>query len=160
MRSYEQLYELRDTLPMKNLPSSNWSDTSGWWLAEAIDEVTRQEAARVIQSSEFISASLDESDGRMSVHVYTVTETFEHRHMFVGLPRIVGKPDAANLTALFHNSLTEAAELPENDLRSKLTCIAADGAAVLQGDLNGLIARVQRELPMLWAIIAAHTSCS
>ena len=37
LKSYEQLYELLNTLPKTNLPSSNWSDTSGWRIAEAID---------------------------------------------------------------------------------------------------------------------------
>ena len=108
-----------------------------------------------------ISASLDESDGRMFVHVYTVTESFERRHVFVGLPKIVGKPDAENLTALFIGYLMDDAKLTKAELRQKLACIAADGAAVLQGDISGLIARVHRHYaPLAVAIIAAHTSCS
>ena len=102
-----------------------------------------------------ISASLDKSDGRMFVHVYTVTESFERRHVFVGLPKIVGKPDAANLTALFIESLMNDAQRSETELRRPFACIAADGAAVLLGDIDGLIARVHRQ----YAPLAVGNHC-
>ena len=78
----------------------------------------------------------------MSVHAYTVNSQFEREHICIGLPRIEGKPDASNPTQTFLNTLETSGSLDSATLARKLVCIAADGAAVLQVKLNGLIKRV------------------
>lgn len=145
MKTYEQLHQLLSVLPMRELSNSNWSDTSGWRIAEALDEIVRREGARRIAAADVFAASLDESDGRMSIHCYIATETFEREHVFVGLPQIQCKPDASHLTPLFMSTLMSSTGLSSDAVKRKLYCIAADGAAVLQGEFSGLITRVRHE---------------
>ena len=91
-----------------------------------------------------IGASLDEPDGYMSVHAYIALPDFSRRHIFVGLSSIKGKPNPENLTALFLSALKTEGGLSATDIKRKLVCIAADGARVLQGEVSGLIARMQQ----------------
>ena len=91
-----------------------------------------------------IGASLDESDVYVSVHAYIVLPDFSRRPIFVGLPSIKGKPNAENLTALFLSALKTKGGLSAADIKRKLVCIAADGGRLLQGEVSGLIARMQQ----------------
>jgi hypothetical protein len=95
----------------------------------------------LLRDNDFLGASPDESEGHMSIHMYLVDEQFERRHVFIGLPKIHGKPDGVNLSKLFIDTLSEKASLSKTDLCHKLVAIAADGACVLQGQLSGLIVR-------------------
>ena len=79
----------------------------------------------------------------MSVHACTVNSRFEREHVFIGLPKFEGKPDASNLCRTFLNTLATSGGLDAATLAQKLLCVAANGAAVLQGQVNGLIKRVQ-----------------
>ena len=108
----------------------------GWniYSAEAIDEGLRQHRCKILHGSTYIGGSLDESEGCMYVHAYIVNSQFEREHIFIGLPRIEGKLDASNLCQTFLNTLVTSGRPDSATLAQKLVCIAADGAAVLQGE--------------------------
>lgn len=161
MLAYEQQYELLKALELPNLGTglgsrSGWSDSTGWTLCEAISEVTRESQAATVQSSPYVAASMDESCGLMSIHCYVVMPGFQRKHVFVGLPKIQGKPNADNLRKLFLSTLREKVGLTADIIKHRLVCIAADGASVLQGELSGLITRIKAaDAPF---IIANHCS--
>jgi hypothetical protein len=156
MTQYEQLPHLLRELPGPGLPTSNWSDTSGWRIAETLSEIVRREGADRIKSADMIAASLDECEGRMSLHVLIIDVDFQRPHIFVGLPDITKKPDANNLTQLFVDTLVQSADCTLSEIKRKLACIAADGAAVLQGELNDLIARVKQS----YAVFVVGVHCA
>jgi hypothetical protein len=120
MTQYEQLPHLLRELPVPGLPPSNWSDSSAWRIAEALSEIVRREGADRIKSADMTAASLDESEGRMSLHAYIIGVDFQRQHIFVGLPEITQKPDANNLTQLFVDTLVQSADCTLPEIKRKL----------------------------------------
>lgn len=81
----------------------------------------------------------------MSVHLY-YTENWAQKSVLAGLPVIIGAPNAANLTSLLLETVGNFGDLSNEQLARKVVMMAADGASVLQGHLNGVIVRVQEEV--------------
>ena len=108
IKAYGEFYDLLSNMQIPELSSRGWSDATGWNYAEAIGETLRQHQCKILHGSAYLGASLDESEGFMFVHAYTVNSQFEREHIFIGLPRIEGKLDASCLRSYAMLSLASS----------------------------------------------------
>jgi len=150
MVAYEQQRELNEENGLPNLAAMHWSDNAGWDIAESLDLVVQSKAVEFILNARFLSFSLDEStdvshQSRMVLHIYALRD-WQRIPVFVGLPRVLGSPDAANLTDLAINTLKDRLKMTDQHLSSKTVMVACDGASVLQGRVNGLVQRVRQDV--------------
>eukprot|EP00798_Chlamydomonas_sp_ICE-L_P008015 gene8015-1245_t len=150
---YEQSYSLFQSLPIVDqdqLTSSRWSDTSGWTIAEALDQVMLAVLRRRIAEADYISVSMDESTAIdhlqfMSVHLHVLGPfTWEREPFFLKVHKLaVLSCNAEILAAALIQVLETTAGLSKGQLARKLVNISCDGAAVLSGLRSGAIQRLR-----------------
>lgn len=146
MLLYEELQDLFKHIKMPGMLRHR-SDTAGWEMATALDQVLQARVEELVSSASFLAFSLDESmdaghHSRMVLHIYFVRD-WQRVCIFVAIPRVKGAPSAAALTDLAVSTLLGRLGMSAQELRDRLVMVAADGAAVLQGVHSGLIKRVQ-----------------
>jgi hypothetical protein len=74
---YESMKKLFDFIQMLNISQHDWNDTNAWAMAECMYELVLNKTCFVVQTTKFISISVDEvmttdCQCRISVHVYVV----------------------------------------------------------------------------------------
>lgn len=135
----------------------HWSAKSGWALAEAFDAVIISHMKSKIKECRYIALSLDETtdisrDQQMSVHVYAVNEHFQRFSWFVHLHKLSGAR-ADQLKDALLSVVATYLDMGVQQLAAKLVCIAADGASVMQGCKQGLIATLASICPYVFLML-------
>jgi hypothetical protein len=62
------------------------------------------------------------------------------------LLQVLGSPTAANITALWTNSLTKVSGMTVDNLKCKVISISTDGASVMTGEHNGVVRKLRDTL--------------
>ena len=88
----------------------------------------------------------------ISIHVYVVKD-FVCVPMLLTLERVTGGAGSDNLTTVLVEALQQLGGLTLEQIRDKLLCFGADGAAVFHGVRGGVTVQLQREFsPFLLAV--------
>jgi hypothetical protein len=150
MLAYEDTKELLTVLQTPNVQKLGWSARTGWSIADCMHTVLVKRLAECALQLETLSVSCDESttdagESRMSVHLHVVSN-YQRKPILAGLPVINEPPNAENLTKLLLCTVMTFSGLTAHQLASKLITIAADGAAVLQGEHTGVITRAFQQV--------------
>jgi hypothetical protein len=134
----------------------HWTTRAADELSDAIDAVLLETLQTTIQQKRFLSVTCDEvtaANGQslMSVHVY-YCHRWQRVHAFAGLPKIEGNQTAQVLLTVLVDALKGRLALTSSDLQHKLMQFACDGAAVLQGQYNGVGVRLQELCPFMLVV--------
>lgn len=109
-------------------------------------QVVTADVRKLLKDCLFFALSLDEVSSLlvsyMCVHVYVLDRHFKRHALYLMLAHIDSAPNADNLTKTLVDTLATAGGMEPAEVASKLGCIAADGASVLQGYRNGLLVQV------------------
>ncbi|MCO5598189.1 hypothetical protein L7F22_052281 [Adiantum nelumboides] len=149
MNDFPQNQHLYAFLGVPSLPTKHWSVTSGWEMAECMDDLFQDRVRRDVHASSFLALSLDEvttNDNTqwMAMHVYIV-KNYRREVKYLCLSKIDGSSNAENLLCLVIENLKVFGGIESTNLGGRLMCVGCDGASVLQGNRAGLIIRLTLE---------------
>lgn len=148
MTGYEGKQRLFQRLLGPACPSMHWGDNAGWEIADAQAAVVKAAVVKRFKAAKFMSVSLDEGtsvDNKavMSVHGYIISADWLREPFFLQLAGVRGAPDAANLTGVLLTVLRSQTGLTDQQLARAVVGIGCDGASVLQGKHNGVVAQLK-----------------
>ena len=147
MIDYPKMSEYVSFINAPNYSSSHWSMTSGWEWAQYLAQVEKEDMKEKIASATFLSLSLDEvtaidNTSWICMSIYMVNDHIRHSYL-LGIHKMSNSSIAENIYELVIKSLKEIGGMDGLMITKKLVCVGADGAAVMQGQRNGLCVRLQ-----------------
>ena len=147
MTDFVRNEELQQHLQTPSLARMHWSVTCGWQLAEAMSDALNKHLRLRIAASPFWSVSLVEATAIdktswLCCHIYII-EDFKRVPVFVKLAQVTEAPSAENLLQLLQSSILGIIDGP-GELASKLMGMGSDGASVLTGAYNCLMAKLRQ----------------
>ena len=124
------------------IPFKHWSVSTGWGIAECLQFVVQNQIKVALAQCEFFSLTCDEvitvvCQTWISIHVYVVNE-FVCVPMLLTLERVTVGAGSYNLTTVLVEALQQLGGLTLEQIREKLLCFGADGAAVFHGIKGGV----------------------
>ena len=84
-----------EVLKVPDLPTSHWSGTAGWEMAEALGDVLTDKVKELVRGARFLAISMDECVGvdkreRLSLHVYVMDAGWSRMPLFIDVSLIKG----------------------------------------------------------------------
>lgn len=111
-----------------------------------VTKVVKEDVIKLLLDCLYFAVSLDEVSSLlvqyMCVHVYVLDKKFKRHSLYLKLCMLDGAPNADFLVATLIAVLASAGGVSAEQLLRKLVNISCDGASVLQGIHNGLLAQV------------------
>lgn len=147
MTDYPKMMKYLSFIQVPNFPSSHWSLTSGWEWGKYLAQVEKDDMKEKIVKATFLSLSLDEvtavdNTAWICMSIYTVNYHIRNSYL-LGIHKMSKSSTAENIYELVINTLKETGGMDHSMIAKKLVCVGADGASVMQGQRNGLCARLQ-----------------
>ena len=157
MIDYPSYRDILSFLDCPLIPFKHWSVSTGWGIAECLQSVVQNRVKAALAKCDFFSLTCNEvttvdCQTWISIHVYVVKD-FVHVPMLLTLERVIGGVGSDNLTTVLVEALQQLGGLTLEQIRDKLLCFGADGAAVFHGVRGGVTVQLQREFsPFLLAV--------
>ena len=160
MTDYPSYPDVLSFLECPLIPFKHWSVSTGWGIAECVHVVVQNRVKLALQEYQFFSLTCDEVttvdyQTWISVHVYVVKD-YVCVPLLLTLERVTGGTGSDNLTRVLLDVLWEVGGLTREQIREKLLCFGADGAAVFHGVRGGVTVQLQQEFAPF--LIGVHCS--
>lgn len=136
---------------MPNVPQSHWSESSGWEIEKFLSMIEKEDLKENVKKAKFISLSIDEVTGvdnttQVCIHIYTLENHIRTPHL-LGVMKMVENCNAENLHKIVVSHLKDIAGMTVNEIATKLVCVRADSASIMQGHQIRLCVRLKQQWP-------------
>jgi hypothetical protein len=160
MCDYEREQYLLRHLKVKNIPIKNWSETSGWEMAEQLHGCILAVLKGVVQSARIISITVDEvtaidNTSWVGVHVYAM-RSWERMPHLLHLSCVSKSGTSDHLTSVIMHALVGEGGLSREEIASKLVCFGVDGVSTFQGSKMDVTTQIREK----WAPFNLGANCS
>ena len=148
MTEFVERFDLFLGLP--DLPTSHWSIGSGWIMAAHIYDFVKKQQSAMIQASNFIALSVDETStidntSVIVIHAYVLCD-WGRQSLMIALSKLESDGATADsLTRVIMSALLVNSGLDPTAIASKLLCFGVDGVAAFQGHKNGVTKQIKEE---------------
>ena len=160
MTDYPSYRDVLSFLECPLIPFKHWSISTGWEIAECLHAVVQNCVKLALQECQFFSLTCDEVTTVdyhtwILVHVYVI-KNYVRVPLLLTLEQVTGGTGLDNLTRVLLDVLWEVGGLTREQIREKLLCFSADGAAIFHGVRGGVTIQLQREFAPF--LIGVHCS--
>lgn len=129
-----------------NFPYSHWSVTSGWGWEGYLAQAEKDDFKEKIANARFLALSLDEVTTKdntswIFMSIYMVNDHIRHSYL-LEINKMRETSTYENIYEFVLNGLKESG-MDQLMIVKKLVCVGADGAAIMQGQRNGICVRLQ-----------------
>ena len=150
MTEFVERFDLFKFLGLPDFPTSHWSIGSGWIMAMHIYDFVKKQQSAMIQTSNFIALSADETSTIdnttvIVIHAYVLCN-WGRQSLMIALSKL--ESDGATADSLTHvimSALLVNSGLDPTAIASKLLCFGVDGVAAFQGHKNGVTKQIKEE---------------
>ena len=157
MTDYEYDHRLLKAHPSINdiMPRQHATDFSGWEMADAMNSVLVKEMQCLLARADFFSLTVDASTAIDNTDYLNIEARLWYggrlHFLFVAMRPLGTDCTAASQEELLMETMTsdEFGGICRDCMKHKLVAMAADGCSTMQGQQNGLLARMRRVCPYM-----------
>jgi len=142
MIEYEFLNSLFNFLQVRHIPKKQWSDNSGWAMAEVLYSLVKTKLVETVANAQFFAITCNEAtsvdnQSWLSIHIYTMKDWIRQPYL-LALKCCVDGGSANNMREAVVNAMTDGGALSRKDIAQKFVSFGTDGISVFQGPRTGV----------------------